>query len=293
MKQWNIGMAKINLKEFIALKNSNVNYKWLPINNPNRFFADPFIFKTLDGNINVIYEDFSASDQYGKISLTTVNKQFEPLETVSILDTQSHLSYPNVFVENNKTYIIPEASKSGKVICYEYDFTTSSLVNGKTIIENLPLLDSTILVYNNKYWLFATKRGENSNSMLYIYYADQLMGPYVPHNANPVKESLSGTRPAGNFIKIDGDVFRPSQNCEEYYGKSIIINKITLLNENEFSEEMFMEIRPPSQSGFNYGIHTINVMDDVMVIDALKRIFMPVEQMKIFLKKIFKAKNGI
>ena len=228
-----------------------------------------------------------------KFRCTTVDNEFRPVFTKQVLDTNSHLSYPNVFKENNKTYIIPEASKSGHVTCYEFDFATKSLINPKNIVLDLPLLDSTILVYNNKYWLFATKRGEHSNSKLFIYYADEMCGPYIPHANNPVKTGADGSRPAGNFIELDGNIYRPSQNCAEYYGKSVTISKVTKLNEREFEEEPVMEVKPPHQSGFNYGIHTINVVGDVIVIDALKRIFMPLEQVKIFLKNIFKNKKII
>ena len=292
-KQWNIGLARIDITQLLNKTTYAPDYKWLPIDTLNRFYADPFIFKSNDGNINVIYEDFSVEDQYGKISLTTVDENFRPIFTKGMLDTQSHLSYPNVFIEYGKTYIIPESSKSGHVTCYEYDFETSSLINARNIIQNLPLLDSTILFHNDKYWLFATKRGENSNSKLYIYYADKMSGPYIPHAANPVKNSLNGSRPAGNFIKVDGQIYRPSQNCAEYYGKSVTLNKIIILNEKEFAEEAILEIGPPQKSGFNYGIHTINIVDDVIVIDALKRIFMPGEQINIFFKKIFKRKKKI
>ncbi len=294
-KQWNIGLAKIDVAELIRNKTFNPDFKWLPITTPDRFFADPFIFKSPDGNLNVIYEDFSVGDQYGKISLTSVDANFRPVFTKQMLDTRSHLSYPNVFIQNGKTYIMPEASKGGHVVWYEFDFITNSLINGKTLIQNLPLLDSTILEYNNKYWLFATKRGENSNSKLYIYYANSMNGPFIPHAGNPVKSSLNGSRPAGNFIKLDGEIYRPSQNCAEYYGKSVTINRITVLNEKEFKEEAVLDILPPQKSGFNYGIHTINIVDDVIVIDALKRIFMPLEQIKIFFMNMFrrsKTKNG-
>lgn len=291
IKQWNVGLAKVDMKHAINTKNFNPDYKWIPIDNIKRFYADPFIFQNGDGCINVIYEDYSVDDQYGKISLTVVDENFKPVLTKEMLDTRSHLSYPNVFTENGKTFIIPESSKSGHVTCYEFDFANKKLVNAKNIIQNLPLLDSTILFHNNKYWLFATKRGENSNSKLYIYYADHMSGPYIPHAANPVKNSLNGTRPAGNFIKANGEIYRPSQNCAEYYGKSVTINRVTVLNEREFAEEPVFEIRPPQKSGFNYGIHTINILEDVIVIDALKRIFMPLEQIKIFLKKMLGSKR--
>ncbi|MEI2749888.1 MAG: hypothetical protein V9E88_14150 [Ferruginibacter sp.] len=39
---------------------------------------------------------------------------------------------------------------------YEYDFDNHRLINRKMIMENVPLLDSTILRHEGKYWLFAT-----------------------------------------------------------------------------------------------------------------------------------------
>src|SRR5690348_12284588 len=139
-KQWNIGLAKVDIADVIKNKDYNPDYKWIAINEPHRFFADPFIFKAPDGNINIIYEDYSVDDQYGKISLTAVDANFRPLFSKLMLDTRSHLSYPNVFLHNSKTYVIPESSKNGHVTCYEYDFVTNSLINGKNIIQNLPLL---------------------------------------------------------------------------------------------------------------------------------------------------------
>ncbi len=292
MKQWNIGLARVDIAALIHNGNHDIEYKWLPMKASDRFFADPFIFKNEDGNINIIYEDYSYGDQYGKISLTTVDHKFNPVFQKEMLDTQSHLSYPYVFVEAGKTYILPEASKTGVLSCYEYDFERKELVNKMDIIKGLPLLDSTILKHDDKYWLFATKRGEDSNNKLYIYYADQMEGPYTPHAGNPVKNSLNGSRPAGNFIKIDGKIYRPSQNCYEYYGKSVTINKIVLLNKDEFLEEPVLEIRSPKNSRFNYAMHTINLLDDVIVIDGLKRRLMIGTQIKIFIKKLVNGKSA-
>lgn len=287
-KQWNIGFAKADIGDIIVHRRLP-DFKWLPIQKPHRFFADPFIFKTPEGTLNVIYEDYSSDEQYGKISLAKLDDRFKPLSSKLILDTGSHLSYPNVFRREGKTFVMPEASKGGDLICYEYDFAKDALVNPRTVMANEPLLDSTILEYNGKFWLFATKRGKDSNNLLYIYFSDRFDSGYQPHAGNPVKNSLDGSRPAGNFVHLDGQIYRPSQNCAEYYGKSITFNRIKKLTEHEFEEEAVIAINPPRKGGFSYGIHTINAVDDVIVIDALKRIFMPMEQVKIFFKKIFKS----
>src|SRR6478736_1851703 len=91
-KQWNIGLAKIDVIDIIKNKKYDPDYKWLAINAPHRFFADPFIFKTPEGKINVIYEDYSIDDQYGKISVTSVDSNFRPVFSKQVLDTRSHLS---------------------------------------------------------------------------------------------------------------------------------------------------------------------------------------------------------
>ncbi|MBS1495532.1 MAG: hypothetical protein JSU03_05645 [Bacteroidetes bacterium] len=288
IKQWNIGLARIDIKTIIRTKAFNAEFTWLPENDPERFFADPFIFKNNNGTINIIYEDFSNSDHYGKISIKTLNQNFEVIATNEILDTKSHLSYPNVFFENDTTYIMPEASLSNNLTMYEYDYKNKALINAKVIVSGLPLLDSTILKYGEKYWLFATKRGDDSNSALYIYYADKFDGPYKSHIKNPVKKSLNGSRPAGNFIEVDGEIYRPTQNSAEYYGKSITINKLKCLSEENFEEEEYFIVEAPKKTKYNYATHTINFTDDVIVIDALRRYFMPLAQIKIFIKKIFK-----
>jgi hypothetical protein len=287
VKQWNIGFSRVDLKEIIRSRNSNIEYRWLPTGPAKRFFADPFIFRNDDGNINVIYEDFSNDDQYGKISITILDQHFKPLLTKEILDTKSHLSYPNVYLAEGRTYIMPESSKAGAILRYEYDFAKKELINGTTIISE-PLLDPTIVNYNNKYWLFATKRGDASNNRLYIYHSDKLEGPYTAHIKNPVKDSFYNTRPAGNFIMVDGELYRPTQNCVDYYGKSIVINHINALTEEDFGEEEYMKFKAPKNTKYNFACHTLNYVDDIIVIDGLRRKFMPFKQLEIYSHKLTK-----
>ena len=286
--QWNIGIARGDITEILKKKRNNLSFKWFQINSQTKSIADPFIFRAIDGKINVLYEDFSMInfEKYGKIVLNVLDDEFNTVSDKEVLDSKSHVSYPFVFIEHDKTYIIPESSANGKVSCYEYDFETKSLINETVIVDNLPLLDSTILKHNNKYWLFATLAdGQFDHSKLYIYFADSLFGPYKAHQNNPVKYGLNGTRPAGNMIKIEEEIYRPAQNCEKHYGESITINRIIKLNENEFAEEYYFEIAAEKHCEFNSGLHTINCLDDLIVVDGIKMMFMPITKLKIFLKK--------
>ena len=283
---WGIGIGRGAIEDVIRKKKLDINFTWLPLKNKHQFIADPFFIVEEKDKIHLLYEDFSI-EKDGIISLQTLNTDFKPVFEKELLRMNNHLSYPYVFKENGITYIIPESHQLGKTIAYQFDFTTLSLTNEKVLMNNLQLLDTTILEHNNKYWLFATLGDKvNDNGKLYIYYADTLFGNYTPHKKNPVKTSLDGCRPAGDFIKVDGEIYRPSQNCADYYGKSITIQKIIRLNEHEFKEEAYFDIEPIANSEFCAGLHTINASNDIIVIDGIRLVFSPLTKMKLFFKKL-------
>ncbi|MGH2563169.1 MAG: glucosamine inositolphosphorylceramide transferase family protein [Ginsengibacter sp.] len=112
-----------------------------------------------------------------------------------------------------------------------------------------------------------------------------MFGPYRPHPKNPVRDNINGSRPAGSFILVDGNIYRPAQNSGNYYGSSIAITKIVLLNETEFIEENYMTLVPNKKDNFNFAMHTINYHDNLIVVDGLRRTFSPLTQIITFTKK--------
>jgi hypothetical protein len=272
IQQWVIGIARGNIQEIIKSRTFNPDIKWMKIKSADEFYADPFLNKTKEGDYNIIFEEYSYKDAYGKISVMKLDRDLNNGARQLLLDTQSHLSYPFIFSEGEKTYLFPEAGQSGKLSCYEYDSENCSLKFLKNIIS-LPLIDSTIVSYKGKYWLLATIRGKDADNKLYIFYADNLTGPYTAHAKNPVKAGLTGTRPAGNMIEVDGELYRPAQNCRYTYGESITINKITELSETDFKEERHMTVKINRYNKLNrgiHGIHTINSLDNIIVVDGTR-----------------------
>jgi hypothetical protein len=291
IQQWIIGITRADIKDIIRNKTFNPDIKWFPIQSKSDFSADPFVYKTKEGGYDILLEDYSFKDCCGKISLLQVDKNFNQTEKKKLLNTGSHLSYPFIFEENNRIFLFPEAGASGKLSCYEYDSVNKSLVFLQDIVE-LPLLDSTIIQYDNMYWLFGTQKGIDEDSKLYLYFSDKLTGPYTAHPKNPVKTGLTASRPAGNLIEVDGILYRPSQNSKYTYGGSITINKIRRLTEFDFDEEFYMSIEINSKNKFNKGmhaIHTLNSTGDVIVVDGTKWRFSPI----IKLKQIRMKFNGI
>ena len=285
--QWGIGIARGDISEMIRNKKLDLQFTWLEQKNTLHFIADPFIIVNSDGELQILHEDFSIAEN-GFISVKMLDQQLKEIAQKQLLKQNNHLSYPFIFVDEDKTYLIPESSSNGELAAYEYDITNTVLHNKKVLLT-LPLLDASFLKYNNKYWVFASLAdGVFDDSKLYIYYADSFTGEYTAHPKNPVKENLNGSRPAGNFIAVDGDLYRPAQNSSEYYGKSITINKILRLTEDEFEEECYFEIDASQQSYFNAGVHTINSSGGMVVIDGVKLLFMPLTKTRLFIKDTFK-----
>jgi len=290
IKQWNVGIAKNTFSSVLDIQIEKLDFKWLTINDLSILFADPFIYKKND-NYYIFYEKYNYFNDYGVIALTILNNNFDVIYESDLLDTQNHLSYPFIFNHNDELFILPESSKGndGSQYMYEFNFSNNTLHNKKLLIEYNRLLDGTLLFHDNKYWLFSTKRGKKSNSDLLIHYSKTFDFGYISHSSNPVKVDNVGTRPAGNFIIENGVIYRPSQNNSFYYGKSIILNKIEILNESQFKEIPVKEIFAPQNCKYNFGIHTINISNDVIVIDGLRRIFNPFKKIIFFfIRKLFR-----
>ncbi len=286
IQQWILGVARGNMADIIRTRIFDPQIEWMPLKRAELLYADPFLYKS--GNeYTILFEDYSMDDKYGKISVMTVGEKPGSHGHKLLLDTESHLSYPFVYTENGITYLFPEASQSGKLSCYQYDPVNTTAIFVKELI-NLPLLDATICRHNDTYWLFGTINGKDADNKLYIYYSDSLLGNYTPHPANPVRTGLVGTRPAGKIIEVDGQLYRPAQNSRYTYGESITVNRITKLTETDYEEDFHMTIALNRKNKNNrkmHGIHTINHLDDIIVVDGtVWRFSIPVKMKQLRLK---------
>jgi hypothetical protein len=291
-KQWTIGVAEINIKELLERKQEQIDFCWYNTGNLMQSFADPFVLNNeAENNLTILAEEFTTGQHNGKISKVNFSKSQGFSKPTSVLKTKSHLSYPVVFEENKKVYLLPENAYSGGLFIYEYDKDSNELTN-KRKLSNLPLVDATLLRHNGKYWLFASLLGKNVMNQLHIFFADNILGPYFPHFKNPVKNHINGSRCAGSFFRIGNELFRPSQNCEHYYGESITIQKITRLNTEEFEEEQQLVLNPKMGSEFSFGIHTLNISGNYIIADGQKGHFQPVRQTLRAIYRLFNPRSN-
>lgn len=163
-----------------------------------------------------------------------------------VLDEEWHLSYPYVFDYNGQVrslnqkyeiklifllcisycyicfsdiYMMPEGSKKGDIRLYRaVEFPLVWKL--EKIILKRPLIDSVIMKYESRYWLFGSDHSRIStkkNGELEIWYSNTPLGPWKQHKKNPVynTDKKTGARNGGRPFVYNGNVYRLGQDDGE------------------------------------------------------------------------------
>ena len=259
MEDWYL-IIKKGQDEFIKIQNST----------KNSYYADPFLYYN-DGYY-IFFEEFDNTRCKGHISYIKLDDTNYNLKPVKIIDEKFHLSYPFLIECNSKLYMIPESYQANTIYLYE-SVSFPYIWDKKELIKNINAVDSTLLFYENKYWLFTSVLdSECKNRYLSLFYSDSLYGTWTAHPINKFKifgdlDHGSG-RGAGNIYMEAGFLYRPIQMSEKFYGESIQINRILILSVDDFIEINNNHILTP----FDSGTHHISKLDDYTVMDIKRYI---------------------
>ncbi|MFM9909934.1 MAG: hypothetical protein ACKVOW_11320 [Chitinophagaceae bacterium] len=251
----------IDLKTFISIS--------VP---PGAFWADPFIIEK-DQTLYIFFEEFLYSKNKAHISLVSLSKEGNYSAPTIILDKPYHLSYPYIFELNGDFYMIPDTCANKTVQLYRCSHFPHKWEFIENLMEDTVLIDSTLLFYQEKWWLFGTRQNHpytSTNDQLFLYYSETLFSPnWTPHPQNPVATIISNCRPAGSIFKHNGKLYRPAQNnSSKQYGYGIKINEIEILSETIYKEREVLEISPDKDNKLK-AIHTINFAGNWIVIDGI------------------------
>lgn len=272
---WNIGLVKLSVQEIINYT-SHIDQcgdmvienevTWLPKLKDHEFLADPFLLSSTEEDITIIAERFDYRNKRGHITELTLSKGNNSMNIRATLTEKHHMSYPYIIEEGSKKYCIPEICAKGTVPLYVRNGEKWIFV--KDILEGFAGVDSTVFFHEGKWWLFATEKNNLPSIKLYIWYADHIEGAWEPHALNPVLCDVRSSRPGGKPFSIDGNLYRPTQDCSESYGGAIVINKIETLNTMEFSESFVVRIKPNKNWKYKDGIHTLVPLGEGIIIDG-------------------------
>jgi len=242
----------------------------------DRFWADPVVVED-NGRYYVFIEELIYKNGIAHLSVFELKENGTYTEPTIILKKPYHLSYPFIFKEQEKYYMIPETAHNSDIQIYEAVSFPFKWEFKQNLMENVKASDTTLLKKNDKWWLFTSIKHFNKGTYdndLSLFYADSLFGSrWKLHKKEPVKQNICNARQGGPFFKIDNDYYRASQNCESNYGYGFNLSKVQTLSEIDFIEE---EIYCFTAENFKniLGVHTYNhINGKLRMYDILTRTF--------------------
>jgi hypothetical protein len=259
-RKWGIYLA--DSKQLDIAHSSIVLDELKSISTPRglEFIADPFALA--DGVI--VCEAMPRRRARGRLMTITG-------DTSSFVDTKGfsqgkHLSFPFVVVHDGTTYLLPEMAQSGPQTLCELDsmhtIRQAVILQG---LENDRLIDPVLHFNHGRWWIFAGKAGLEADH-LFLWFSDQIIGPYEPHPMNPVVTDPASARNAGPILSIDKQFFRIGQDNRKHYGNGATLNRIVRLDTDTYEEVLVASIRISKR----YGPHTLSIVGEHLLIDSYR-----------------------
>ena len=277
-QQWSVGIIDAPIMQVAGLVGSNQDNlvrsaRWLP-EPAGRFLADPLAMKNGSG-LTLLVEDYDWSTELGHIAAVEVRHDGAIGPPRPAIRLPTHLSYPFLLEVDVDLYCIPESSQSGEVTLFRASEDRHEWIKVATLIKGAPIIDPTIFRHGEKWWLFGTRADAGDNFNLFAWHADELVGPWTAHLANPIKTDVRSSRPAGPPFVYEGDLYRPAQDCSTGYGNAVVVNRVKVLTAEQFEEEVVSRVAPDPKGIYPTGLHTLCGLDKTTIIDGSRSAFLP------------------
>ncbi len=268
---WNVGIVNAPIDAFVDTANSRhadavSHVRWLKPLRGGAFLADPFPFQR-DGRTFVFAEEFEYALAKGRIVAFELADGDRSSPSTAI-EEQHHLSYPYIVEDDSKVYCIPESFEAREIALYKALDYPLHWEKTAVLVKDFAGNDSTLLHYNDKWWLFCTDYDVGFANALCVFYADQLRGPWTAHPMNPVKIDVRSACPAGTPFVAGGKLYRPAQDCSKRYGWRVTINRVVTLSEQDFYEEQASIVEPFADGSYRAGTHTLSSFGANTVVDG-------------------------
>lgn len=198
-----------------------------------QFVADPFLFK-YNGS-NWLFYETTDENWVGMIGCFK-DEGDKWIQKGIVLKRPWHMSYPQVFSEGGRIYMIPEQSDGGRgnVALYEAVEFPYRWEMKKVLIER-PFADSTLVKRGGYYYMACYSIPPNESAELWC--APTLEGPWSRHPEwMHINQSARLRRCGGAFLFENGELFRVAQDCNRAYGKRLFKVKIEEMTPSKYKE---------------------------------------------------------
>ena len=265
-EHWHVGIVDAPIHSFLE-PDSRPDVHWFPLPDRGKYLADPFGLPRGD-RLEVLFEEFDLGTRKGVISAASWDAKGGVSGPRVVLDLPFHASYPFLVERRGTVFCIPETSQGREVALYRAVEFPHRWTKEATLIRGVAAVDNTVFEHEGRFWLMHTDAEDGLFTKLRIWHAPDLLGPWQPHEANPVKTDIRSSAPAGTPFRFDGDLYRPAQDCSETYGGSVVLNRIVRLTTKEFREEQVAIVSPFRDGPRRQGIHTLSSVGDRTLVDG-------------------------
>jgi hypothetical protein len=265
--RWNVGWRSLLGPNLIDTSGPQTGSYHLLRDDGRRYYADPAIF-CHHGEYYVFLEEYPLATLKGVIAVSKLQEDGTLTTPRVIIEEATHLSYPAVFEDNGQIYMIPESGDNGTVTLYRsVDFPTAWTPEC-ALIEGVAAYDATVHRNDDGYWMFLTTSRWQSTTRdsLSIFHAENLKGPWQPHNGNPILIDSRASRPAGSMFRIGETLYRPVQDGAARYGDAVIFYRVDTLTKDKFCQTPVGRIIA-TEPRAACGVHTYNRCDHLEVVD--------------------------
>ena len=272
--EWNVGIVPAPIDTMLA-GDLAPTVNWLP-QRPGHFAADPFGLER-DGLLHVLFEDYSRATGRASISHVSITRDGIVSDPECVLDPGVHASYPFLVEHEGTVFMLPETSAARELVLYEAIDFPYRWRRAATLLSGIPAVDASVIEHDGRWWMFAGIHSAGHNQNLCVWHAARLTGPWIAHDANPVKTDPRSARSGGTPFVAGGQLYRPSQDGARRYGYRAVLNRVDLLTPGAFAEQPVRVVAPMPGSPYPHGLHTISAAGNQTLIDGYVLRFRPSE----------------
>jgi hypothetical protein len=271
-EQWGVGIVDAPIESFLRPA-SLPPVNWAPNPSSRHYVADPFGLPNGESPV-LLVEAFDYVRRRGHVA-TLSPSDANDVDLQPIFPPNGHMSYPYLFTWRGDVYCTPENSAQRNVTLWRAVDFPREWERVCTLVDDFPAADPTVVRHGGRWYLFGTDAELGNDSNLHIYHAEDLTGPWHPHELNPVKTDARSARPAGTPFTFDGRLYRPAQDGSTRYGGALVINEVTTLTPSAFDETVVAHVAPDPTGPFPKGLHTLASIGTKTVIDGRRETLVP------------------
>lgn len=248
-----------------------------------QYFADPSIvkFDENDQTVEIIYESiryFSGKGYLKKLNYSF--KKNEISEEEIVLENKNHISFPNVYMHNDRQILLYENEEENALGIINYkdrDLSKLQDIKGQ-------YLDPIIGEFNENIYLISSHRSESG-----LVFNIQLFDNNFRLQENHVNyiENKNCIRNGGKLIKEGDDIYRVGQLNNSRYGEGLVFNKLTQ-NIDGITEKEFSKLLPKDLNQKFTGLHSFSCNGNIGVVDIRIAKFNPIAVIVKLLRRLRK-----